>query len=507
MRSPWLWAIVGVALVLRLTLLLTAPTDNVDGGPFTSDSRGYVDLAEGLVEIHVFQSPETLAPWADHVQREAHKPHNGWDGPPEVFRTPGYPLFLAPTVRLGLPTTCPDMAAQLGLLAMLLPQILLDCGLVVLTYLLGLRLLSHKAGLLGAFFQAISPLAIASSCRVLSDSLYAFLLTAVMLLLARHFRLLKQDEQLSRERAMETSDNPRFRVAVSYRTWKALAASALVLGAATYVRPIGQMMAAGIAFVLLCGRRGLDRAIVFVVIVALCLSPWIARNLIVADYHGFSTFAYKSFINYTCWRVFEDTHGIGPWNRSVDNKDETLRAAVRGQCPGENEYDYDVQGKYLLRLAAQHPGLVAKYHLQGAVVFWLPGATDVLEIAGLSRGNRGTLSIIQDEGLLAGVSHYFGEDVGKGAMALTIGMVLVYGVQLVGLAIFAAVGVRTAIRNRFRIPAIVWVGLLLLLLSMLAPGPASHPRFRVPLEPMLNIAAACGYLLLGRRKASTAQLG
>lgn len=466
MRSPWLWAIVGVALALRLTLL-EAGRISPRAGFLAPDSDGYLWLAKEIVKDRAFGYPGSGS---------------------ETFRTPGYPVFLIPAVLSRCHVS-------------LVIQVLLDCVLVVLTYLLGRRMVSHQAGLLAAFFQAISPLAIASSCRILSDSLYAFMLTVVMLLLVRHYRQLQEDARSSRERHMETSDSFRFKVELSSRTWRSLLLAAVVLGAATYVRPVGQMMAAAIVLAILCGRRGLIRATAFVLVFAACLSPWIARNIRVADTYSFSTFAHHSFINYTCWRVFEDVNGLGgqPRDQVKAAQDEALREAVAKEFPGENEWDYDVQGRYLLKEAARHPGLAAKYHLQGGLIFWLPGATDVLEVAGLSHGGRGTLAVILDEGLPAGVRHYFGEKVGGGTLALTIAMVAVYLAQVAGLALFAVLGTRWALRNRLRIPPIVWMGLLLVLLSMLAPGPASHPRFRVPLEPMLNVAAAVGYLWMLRR--------
>ena len=55
-----------------------------------------------------------------------------------------------------------------------------------------------------------------------------------------------------------------------------------------------------------------------------------------------------------------------------------------------------------------------------------------------------------------------------------------------------------------------WLCVLLVVTACLLPGPANHPRFRVPVEPILSVAAAIGYLGLmewRRRKASCRDTG
>jgi 4-amino-4-deoxy-L-arabinose transferase-like glycosyltransferase len=429
MKSPWLWGIVAVGLALRLGLMAAAWEH--PGGVFTPDSKDYVGYAQELVSTGQF--------------------HSG------TFRTPGYPIFIAAPLAGGWQ-------------AVVAVQIAMDCGLIVLTFVAGRAMVSHKAGLVAAALQATSPLAIASSCRVLSDGLYAFMLMIVMLLLVRHFKLLREDVQRSLDAA---GGEPGRRPALSGATWVSLIVAAIVLGLATYVRPVGQMMAVPIVLVLLWGKRGFARAAAFTAVFAVCLAPWIVRNIQTQNYYGFSSFASDSFVNYVGQAIFDETHGpnCGP-KKSV-----------------------------LLRNAAEHPWLVAKYQLKGAPVFWLPAATDVLEIAGRTQGNKKTLQILVHEGFGAAVRNYFGDELNGGTIALLAVTLAQYLVWAAGLAMFLIFGLRYLWRSRLRMPPVVWIILLLVLLSMLVPGPANHPRFRVPLEPWLNIAAAAGILWLVQLRA------
>jgi len=152
MKNLWLGIILLVACGLRGGLLVTALVN--DGAIETPDSQAYRGLAESIVSRGEFRR----------------------EGQPEIFRTPGYPLFLGITERIG---------GRAGALA---TQVFLDVVLVGLTYVLARLLVGHKVALLAAALQALSPLAIAGCCRMLSDSLCALLLTAAVLALVAHLK-------------------------------------------------------------------------------------------------------------------------------------------------------------------------------------------------------------------------------------------------------------------------------------------------------------------------------
>jgi 4-amino-4-deoxy-L-arabinose transferase-like glycosyltransferase len=377
---------------------------------------------------------------------------------PEIFRTPGYPAFLT-IVTAAAGSGWP----QMGLWLAMGLQVLIDVHLVLLTFLLGRALASQRAGLVAAAFQAISPLAVAASCRVLSDSLFAFLLMGSLLLMVRHFRT---------------------------GSWRALLGAAVVLGAACYVRPVGLAFSGLFAAVLLCRAKRLRRAAGFAAVVAACVAPWVARNAAVADYAGFSSFAGDSLYYFSAAEVIARQEQI-PSQAARDRLRRMGEPTVRSVPPQTPGRWARYRRRRAMEILGEHPWMYMGIHLKGCVAFWLPGATEVLEIAGCTAGGKGTLEVLHREGPLAAARHYFGGD--TAAMWLAAGMVLILLVR------YAAVALCGLWRLRLRMPAAAWLCILLVAASFLLPGPAAHPRFRVPVEPILSVAAAIGWIgLIGR---------
>ena len=450
MKSVWFWGILLLAVALRAWLLAAAFGDA--DRALTSDSRDYVFLSEVLAQTGQFAAGD-------------------FEPRPEIFRTPGYPAFLlaphALAAKIDRGMTNWQWAVAI--------QVLIDAHLVGLTYWLGRTLADHRTGLAAALFQAISPLAVASSCRILTDGTFAFLLTAAVLLAVRHFRT---------------------------GGWPSLLAAAAVVGLACYVRPVGLAMAGVFAGVLLFRPKRLRRAGAFAGVVAAVVAPWVIRNATVADYVGFSSFATDSMDKFSAAEVVARTEGVPV---------ETVRRRFRRQ-EGWDSYDPDLVGQpgltdapayrtpgglaryrrdRAMRIIGEHPWTYAGIHLKGCLAFWLPGATDVLEIAGYTSGERGTLDVLHREGLAAAVRYYFGDNTAAMWLAGAMGLVL--------LARYAGAVLCGLWKLRLRMPAAGWLMLLLTAAAFLLPGPAAHPRFRVPVAPILSVAAAVGWICLCQR--------
>jgi len=443
MPSRWLWVILAGALAVRAGLWVAAlPRPERYRTP---DSRGYTLLARRLAAGQGFTRPAER----DGAPR------------PEIFRTPGYPVFLLLATAGG----------ELGPAAATGVQVLLDVGLVTLTFLLGRELLGRRVGLLAAALQAVAPVAVAASCRVLSDSLYALLLTAAVLLLVR---------------------------AVRDGRWRAVLAAGLVLAAACYVRPVGLSAVACGAGVLAFRRGGLRQAAALVGIVAACVAPWVLRNGLTADYWGFSSFATDSLYAYAAPQTLAAAQGIpeADARRRLQRDMERAGADEPEPTPGELARRRQRAALDVLR---EHPGVCARLHLGGCVGFWLPGSAGVLETVGLTTGQRGTLKVLREEGLWAAVRHYFGGAGGAWALGLAL--------ALVTLAIYAGAALCLAggARRRPGLPAVLL--LVLIVVSSLLGGTASTPRFRAPVQPLLAMAAACGWAWLAGRRARRASRG
>jgi 4-amino-4-deoxy-L-arabinose transferase-like glycosyltransferase len=424
-----------LAAAIRLGVLVTSSYH--PEGRYTPDSEEYVQLAQNLCESNRFEL----------------KPDS-----PEVFRTPGYPFFLAVGKSL------------FGMTGTLWLQVLIDLGLIYLTYLLGAYLMNPNVGLWAAGFQAVSDIAIVSSLRFLSDGIFAFLLTATILLLVHHFR------------------NGR---------WASLLAAAICTGLACYVRPVGLMFAGLVTLMLLFQGKRFRRAGAFVGLVAILVFPWIIRNSCLTGYNGFSSFASDSMYKYSAPLTLANAEGY-----SIDQARKNLSDRFRTICPDETAKEYSpryarLRQKIALKTIADHPMAYAKIHLRGTAAFWLPGITDVLELLGITTGQRGTLSVLHEKGLWSAIRYYLDGEIW--ALWLCIPAVLVLLAKY-------ALAATTAIHSlRWNKSAAAWLILGTILAFWLIGGPATTPRFRVPIAPLLSVVAAVGIDLFMRRSHCPSQ--
>ena len=439
MRTRALKIILIVAALGRLGVL--AGAWNAPQRLLAPDSEDYAELAVSLAADGEFSR----------------------DGQPEVFRTPGYPLVLALAMAGG--ESWPLWVALLQIVAGVLA--------VYLTFLLGWLLWSQRVGLWAAGLQAVNPLSIAADVRVLSDSLYALLLVLAVVLLVHHVK--------------------------SGRAWPAVA-SAAVLGASCYIRPVGIVpvlivlaVLAGRALVRLVRRRGEARKlgrVFFLSAVAslLVIAPWTLRNHLVGGYPSFSSAAQVNTFHYEAPAVLVRTRGMS-LEEARDYLDDELRCALQdvpSPTPGQVAGAKGAVGGEVLR---DHPGLWIAMHLKTSLATLLPGIPSVLEVLGVTTGQRGTLEVLQTHGLQAAVRHYFGDATWAFWLCLPAIALLMckYVFVLVG-------GVRA-----FRGGAGAWVVLLVVGALIFVAGPAATPRFRVPIAALLSVLAAAGWVALLER--------
>lgn len=171
-----------------------------------------------------------------------HRLSYSWNGEPNTFRTPGYPLLLA--------------LLDGNVAAIVIVQALLAGLTVFLAGLVGLRLFNSRVGLLGAALLAVDIPSIFSSGMVMSEVLFTF---SVVLAAALAWCW------------------PR-------RTLSA-AAAGLVLGFAVLVRPVALL--AFVPFgVVLVARRNWRGLVLMLIAFALLPGIWVVRNYY--HYHRFS---------------------------------------------------------------------------------------------------------------------------------------------------------------------------------------------------------------------------
>jgi len=376
-------------------------------------------------------------------------------GHPELLRTPGYPLFLA---------AC-GVTGPLGYGPAQVVQVLLDILLVYLTYRLAARLINPTAALLAAALQAVSVPAMLASVQILSDGLFSLIITAAVLMLACHLR--------------------------DKRWWLPVASAALTAGA-TYVRPVGFIFVPIVMLVMLRARRFFG-TFSYLLAFALLVAPWFARNQLVAGYAGFSSIADYHPLYYEAAEVRASIAGI-PAERARQQLDEIYQERLRSSHiePGSAGAIH-LQGRVGLEVIRANPVTWAFVHLKTSGASLLPASSAFLEMYGTTSGGRGTLSVLHTRGPLAAARYYFDSNPGASILVLPEALILAakYLACLVAVLLYPLC---------FRKPGWDANGLAILLLTAVAflcvAGPAATPRFRLPVEPLVNIGAAGGAVLL-----------
>lgn len=420
-----------LALASRAVLLSIAWRS--DSAALTPDSAGYLAAATSLSTSGTFQR----------------------GGHPEILRTPGYPLFLA---------AC-GLTGPLGYGVAQIVQVLLDVLLVYLTYRLAARLINPTAALLAAALQAVSVPAMLASVHILSDGLFALVITATVVMLVRHLR--------------------------EEKSWL-LVASAVLTAGATYVRPVGFIFVPIAMLVLLRAKR-LFSAVSYLLAFALLVAPWFARNELVAGYGGFSSIADYSLLYYEAAGVRASIAGTSV-ERARQQLDDIYQKRLRlSQIePGGGEA-VRLQGRIGREILRANPVTWAFVHLKTTGASLLPASTGILEMYGMTSADRGALSVLHTRGPLAAAKYYFDSNPSAIVLILPEALMLIpkYLACLVFMLLFPLC---------FRKLGWDSNGLAIVLLTAVAflavAGPAATPRFRVPAEPLLNIAAAGGAILL-----------
>jgi 4-amino-4-deoxy-L-arabinose transferase-like glycosyltransferase len=419
----WLWLILAAALVIRLALLAV-----VWNQPALA---GEPDSAEYLANAH------SLAGGAFQ-----------FNGLPEIFRTPGYPAFLAGPVSLG-----PD-----GWRVALVIQVLLDVLLVYLTYRLGLMLCGERVALVAAGFHALSAASAVAGVLLLTESIFAFVLTGAILSLIAHFRGGK---------------------------WWTLALAAALTAAAIYVRPVGVIFVPVAAAVLLWGKDGLARVAGFVGIVILLLGPWVARNYMQTGYLGIATVSDHNLLAYEAAAVEAKINHVPVEQARALLLEKFNARLMQEDVPPGSPAAWRICRQMARDILWAHPALAVREHVVDSLNSLLPAGTKILELTGVTAGQQGTLNVLQTEGVWPAMRHYFGDSLW--AVCLLAPEMALLALQCLGIL---ACGVRGVIR-RLRVGPEAWLIALTILAFLLVGGPAAMPRFRVPIEPMLDLAAGC----------------
>ncbi len=431
-----------LALVIRLGVLLGSTWTGSDG-IYLSQTAEYVELADSIRSEQQFQR----------------------DGGAEIYHTPGYPALLA-----AIPWIGPSWFAIASMFG-----ILLDVAATALLALLGWLIWNERVGLLAALLHAVNPLAVAVSIRIAPVGPFTAVLVAALLCLV---------------------------LALRNGSTAILAGGTLLLAAACFIHPVG-LLVAGVLLVLLAvraavgwrdGRRWLHLTTAGVVLIG-SVSLWVARNGRQASYTGFSAAATVHLVKHEAAATLADA-GKLPLPEARQVLEDRIQHRLRSVDRNDRDHISRIYRQEGLAIMEKYPGRWALVHLRGSTAALLPGMIEVFAVLGLGPERESLAGRLQQQGPAATLQNWFD------AESWLLWTAAPFVLLLVGRYIFAfralVVGaLKGGIRSEH------WLLVLTAAVLLLAWGPASEPSTRMPVAPLISLAAAAG-LLIRRDRAGAA---
>jgi 4-amino-4-deoxy-L-arabinose transferase-like glycosyltransferase len=401
--------VLGVAGLLRSGLFLAAARSPQRF--WSPDDRDYIGIATHLHDSYLAPSGH----WFDVGLR----------------RPPVYPLFL----RAVFDVFGEHYAAVVGV------QLVFSVATVALVYWLAGLLLTRRLALLAAFLLAIDPASIVFGNQMLTETLFAFLLTLALALTVVAMR--RADTMIA-------------------------AAAGLVIGLAVLTRPVAAYLPLVLApaIVLVVGarrRRSLVLTGALVLGFAVPTGGWIVRNLHATGVGTISTIEGYNMWHYRAVGALEET-GEKPWD---------ARAIAEAQLAphvhaGDNAAQISrAQLRVGLDILAAHPVEAAKSWGRGELRLLLGPArmeTAIL-LTGQPVARRPWLHVLVIVSAL-----------------ITVLTLLAASGSLIGLLVG-----RIAVRELWILVAAA------VYLVAVSGGPEAYSRFRVPVVPLLVVLAAAGF--------------
>jgi 4-amino-4-deoxy-L-arabinose transferase-like glycosyltransferase len=428
--------IILIALVLRGAMFLIA-CHHPERLSFR-DTGSYVQPALNLLAGHGFSQQE-VSPFA-----------------PDASRTPVYPLFIA------------VLYAAFGEFPLVIAgaQVVISALTATLTYLLGRRLLPEREAHIGGLLLALSLGSIVHSLYIMTETLFTLLLLGVAWALVVY-----------RDAAQ--------------KRW--LIGGGLLAGLVTLCRPVALPYLLIVAPLAGCARRcrwqqGVLAALVLLLTASLVVAPWIVRNYRLVGAPTLSTIASYNLLFYNAVSLEADLRGIGQEQMRAEMTERVEDELARRGDVNDEALRAELYDEWSRRIILAHPWRYLYVHLKNDLNSLLPSIAEFLELLGVTRGGKGTLSVLNQYGLWAAVRHYFGEQMWLPWLLLPL--IALLGLVYVGML----AGLVTLARRRD------WFALALLLLPiayfLLVPGAPSHPRFRVPVMPYICLLAGTGLAAL-----------
>jgi 4-amino-4-deoxy-L-arabinose transferase-like glycosyltransferase len=417
------------ALLLRGIILLVAI--QYPSRTYQPDSQSYIQPALSLMKDHAYTYPSAI-------------------------RTPVYPFFIAFSYILFGQT-------PIGIIVL---QLIISLATVLLTYLLGIRLLSQNAAIIGSILVAISVEAITHVFFLLTETLFTFLFLGTIIAYVEAWQ--KQ-----------------------HKTW--LVISAILMAFTVLCRPIVLPFPLLLAGMLIFRqnehwRKRLYSGLAYLIIFAFVLFPWVLRNKIVVGIPTVSTISSASMLYYNAAILEAHLKNVSPGEVRVELGEAVDRFLAEKKLADTEANRYAAENTLAQQIISQAPFEYVYVYLRSDLNNFLPGLTDLTEIFGVTQGRKGTVDVLNQQGLLAAINYYFADSLWL--LWLFLPVIILLGVTYAGDVIALAL----LYRNRQWFPLLI-LGLTSLFL-LLIPGGASLPRFRIPAIPYLSLLAGLGLEML-----------
>ncbi|MBN2144780.1 MAG: glycosyltransferase family 39 protein [Candidatus Aureabacteria bacterium] len=433
------------SLILKILLFIMGLKAEQSGfSPFYSpDSQSYLTASLSLEKNHSFYASSS----------------------PEIFRTPGYPLFLYLIKQIHHSSH-----------TIILIQILISLLSLYLLFCIVSKFISEKAAFISSVLYCLDPLSNLYTLKIMPETLFTFFILFFLqtILLAgktnqyRHYLL-----------------------------------AGILAAMASYIRPLAQFLILIPCFqsIFLIMKKHPVRPrlwINYLIMIGsfyVCIFPWQWRNYKKADYFGMSTVTAVNLYFYRAAAVLAEVKGIdyysmrkemGAYDSSiVIEKNPELKNASSGKIASFIEKE----GKNII---FGHLKTYLKIHWQGIIRILLdPGSAEFLKYFGLYKEGSGLLGQCISHGVLTALTDLFKTN------PILFWLTLFSSPWNFFLAAFT---IWFLIKKEFPFEIRVMVLLFILYFLILSGGPEATGRFRIPILPVMTMAAGAFLDIMGAKK-------
>lgn len=424
LRAIPLFVALSVVLLALLTLLIFPER------AWENDTPSYVVTAQSLFSGEGFSS----------------------NGQPELFRTPGYPLLLV--IGVALDSFWIVSFLQYGMMALIL----------FLTVRIAKNFYPNSINISPLYWWLLllSPHFLSYPAFLLSETLFTAMLVGSIWFFVQ-WRKTRRTTQLL--------------------------ASFLLMALLPIVRPIGLVLLPiyGVfcLFIFWRERRRVNlskpRQLFAVLGLSLLLvfpaMAWSYRNALVNDLFSVSSVSSYNLYHYTAAHLQAKREGRSDAEVQVEFTQNEER--WKQQHPNATAGDFARWAQQEgMRSFLETPLLSTALYLRSGLAAFLPEAVQLNELFGLSKGNRGTLSVLHQEGLFAAVHHYFSDQ--PAALFITVWATLWSLLFLTALA--------RALRSLLsKGDELLWFLTIAAFAQLFVAGPGACPRFLFPSLPLFFI--------------------